>query len=442
MKKIISLILALCVLLSGTAFAATVENRTVASYIHEGTTYAEVSSLAETLGLSYAEKEGRLTLTDCVTSPSALTFDINSPLSVTVMSYEGKQGELKLVKSSEQALAVPVRVTDGKVFVPIRFVSEFFGARVYYSNGETRVERASYGKATLIRTNGTVRERVLVPEGFESAVIIGDELLYISGGSIYKRSLSEEGEDVYLCPAGRTHPVGDRLFVFSAGSVSVVEIATGKSQKIADKVTMVGYTCDDYIWCETEKDITVYDAYANKIAKITGKFYNAFEYADGRVFYTDSNDRLYSAKPDGTDVKALAKVAYYPDYYEGFIYYTDLAGNYRRVNVQTGEDIMVYGLNLEKLSVLSGKIILNYYSQEGKHRLFISNPDGTEFKPYSVAGLAAASLPLNYLNGLLITSLTDGKPYYATENEAVLLSDDEPALVSGTYGEWVYYVVI
>lgn len=103
---------------------------------------------------------------------------------------------------------------------------------------------------------------------------------------------------------------------------------------------------------------------------------------------------------------------------------------------------MVYGLNLEKLSVLSGKIILNYYSQEGKHRLFISNPDGTEFKPYSVAGLAAASLPLNYLNGLLITSLTDGKPYYATENEAVLLSDDEPALVSGTYGEWVYYVVI
>ncbi len=442
MKKIISLVLVLCTLLSGAAFAATVENMAVESYIHEGTTYAEVSSLAEALGLSYAEKEGRLTLTDCVTSPSALSFDINRPLSVTVMSYEGKQGELKLNKSAEQALSVPIRVTEGKIFVPIRFVSEFFGARVNYSEGETRVERASYGKATLIRTNGTVRERILMPEGFESAVVIGDELLYISEGSIYKRSLSEEGEDVYLCPAGRTHPVGDRLFVFSAGSVNVVEIATGKSQKIADNVTMVGYTCDDYIWCETEKDITVYDVYANKKAKITGKFYNAFEYADGRVFYTDSSDKLYSAKPDGTDVKLLVKVAYYPDYYDGFIYYTDLAGNYRRVNAQTGEDIMVYGLNMEKLSVLSGKFILNYYSQEGKHRLFVSNPDGTEFKPYSAAGLAAASIPIEYLNGLLVTSLTDGKPYYATEDEALLLSDDEPALVAGAYGEWVYYVVI
>lgn len=442
MKKIISLVLVMCTLFSGTAFAATVENSAVESYIHEGTTYAEISALAEALGLSYAEKEGRYTLTDSVISPSALAFNINSPLSVTVMSYEGKQGELKLVKSTEQELSMPVRVTEGRVFVPIRFVSEFFGARVYYSDGETRVERASYGRATLIRTNGTVRERVPMPEGFESAVIIGDELLYISGGSIYKRSLSEEGEDVYLCPAGRTHPVGDRLFVFSAGSVSVVEIATGKSQKIADNVTMVGYTCDDYIWCETEKDITVYDVYANKIAKITGKFYNAFEYADGRVFYTDSSDKLYSAKPDGTDVKALAKVAYYPDYYEGFIYYSDLAGNYRRVNTQTGEDSMVYGLNLEKLSVISGKFILNYYSQDGKHRLFASNPDGTEFKPYSVAGLAAAAIPLSYLNGLLVTSLADGKPYYATEDDAVLLSDDEPSLVAGTYGEWAYYVVI
>lgn len=442
MKKLFSFVLALCILLSGTALAATVENRAVESYISDGTTYAEVSSLAEALGLYYAEKDGRISLTDNVTSPSALVFDMNNPFSVTVMSYEGKQGELKLIKSAEQALIMPIQVTESRVFVPIRYVSEFFGARVYYSEGETRVERASYGKATLIRTNGTVRERVLMPEGFESAVIIGDELLYISGGSIYKRSLYEEGADEYLCPAGRTHPVGDRLFVFSAGSVNVVEIATGKSQKIADKVTMVGYTYDDYIWCETEKDITVYDVYANKIAKITGKFYNAFEYAGGRVFYTDSSDKLYSAKPDGTDVRVLAKVAYYPDYYDGFVYYTDLAGNYRRVNAETGEDIMIYGLNLEKLSVLSGKFILNYYSQEGKHRLFVSNPDGTEFRPYSAAGIAAAAVPLNYLDGLLVTSLTDGKPYYVTEDKAVLLSDDEPSLVAGAHGEWAYYVII
>lgn len=204
---------------------------------------------------------------------------------------------------------------------------------------------------------------------------------------------------------------------------------------------MVGYTYGDNAWCETEDGTFVYDRYANKQAVITGEFYNAFDYDGGRVFYTDSAARLCVANADGSEEKVLAKAAYYPDYYDGRVYYTDSAGNYRRVNVETGEDIMVYGLNLEKIGISDGEFILNYYSSEGKHRMFVSKPDGTDFRPYSAPDFAAAAELVVYRDGFLTVGFFDGKPYYVTENFAVALTDDEPTAVAGVYGEWAYYVL-
>lgn len=439
-KRILSVVLA-AVLLPTSALAATVENKSVPSYLSDSVTYAEAEALSQALGLIFSEKNGAVLFTENTEDPVALSLSCENPLTATVMCFEGEIGGLELKKTYTEALSSPITVRDGRVYVPFRYVAEFFKARVYYEDGEARAERTKYYCPTLMRVNGEVRERVDMPEGFESAVIAGDSLLYIVGDKLYKRSLSAEGEDKYLCGAGRAHASGDKLFVFAGGEVSSVDINTGKAVLLCKDVTMVGYTAEDYAWCEMQDKSVVYDKYGNFITAVTGEFYNAFDYVDGYVYYTDKSAALYRAKPNGKESEVLAKAAYYPEYINGYIYYIDGAGNYRRVSADGKDDIMVYGLNLEVVAEKDGKHIYNYFSADGNHRLFISNPDGTEMKPYSEEGMASLTKPMEYKDGWAIVSYAYSKPYYVTEDSAQKLSDDDPDTVVGAYGEWFYYVL-
>lgn len=440
MKKIASLILAFTILFSSLCLAATVENKEVDSFLKTNVTYAESEALADALGLLYSNKNGVCTFTEPCDDPSALQFNINDPSKVTILSFEGEKDSLKLHKTFTEAIKTPAEEYGGKLYVPLRYVSEFFGARVYY-DGSAKAERTKYYRPMLLRTNGTLRETVSVPEDFETALIAGDWLIYSAGKNLYRRSLKEDSGDEYLCKAGSTHISGDHLFVFSGGQLISVNIKTKKQVTVCEGVTMVGYTQDDYAWCETLSGIFIYDKYANYIDKITGSFHNAFDYHDGYVYYTDKDARLFKAKADGSDAQLLAKAAYYPDYIDGFIYYNDTAANYRRVDVSTKEDIMVYGLNLERIINLGDKFVLNYYSPLGNHKMYISNPDGTDFKPFSSPDIACASKPFLYKDALLVTSFFDGLLYYACEDFSVKLSDDSPSSVAGVYNDFVYYVI-
>lgn len=440
-KKILLMTLAFSALFAAAALGAEVENKFVPSYLDGSVTYAEGEALADALGLIYSEKDGGALFTENKADPMALSLSSRDEANATVMSFVGEIGELKLQTTYTEALTSPVKENEGKVYVPFRYVAEFFGARVYYENGTPSAERGKYYSPTLIRTNGETREVIAMPEGFESAVIADDTLLYIVGDSLYKKSLSSEGEGEYLFKAGRAHVSGNKLFVLSGGEVSSVDIESKKSVLLCKNVTMVGYTYDDYAWCDTLEKSFVYDKYGNKIAEVTGDFHNAFDYVDGLVYYTDKTARLYRAKPDGTGAELLAKAAFYPAYIDGFVYYVDMAGNYRRVNADGTNDIMVYGLNLEKIAEKEGKFIYNYFSESGRNRMLISDPDGTNMTLYSSENVAAAATPVAYRDGFAIISYFDSKPYYVTDDKAVLLEDDEPDLMVGTYGDFVYYVV-
>lgn len=440
MKKLTALILAFTLMFSALCLAATVENIEVPSYLDNGVTYAESEALASSLGLLYSNKNGVCTFLEPSDDPMALQFNINTPDTVTVQSFDGKKDALKLGKTYTEPLTVPVKESDGRLYVPFRYVCEFFGARVYY-DGNAKAERTDYYRPMLLRTNGTLREVVSVPEDFETALIAGDYLIYSAGKNFYRRALNTDSEDEYLCRAGSTHIAGSHLFVLSGGQLISVNIETKKTVPVCEGVTMVGYTVDDYAWCETASGTFIYDKYANYIDKITGTFFNTFEYHDGYVYYTDSSARLFKAKSDGAESELLAKAAFYPKYIDGYIYYNDIAENYRRVDVTTKEDIMVYGLNLEQIISLSDKFVLNYYSDVGSHKMYISNPDGTEFKPFAAPDLAAASKPFLYKDGILVRSFFDGKLYYAGEDFSVKLSDDKPSSVSGVYGDFAYYII-
>lgn len=439
-KKVLAIVLAAAILPSS-AFAATAENQSIPSYLSDSVTYAEAEALSGALGLIFSEKNGAVLFTENTEDPVALSLSCETPLTATVMCFEGEIGKLELKKTYTEALSSPVTMHDGRIYVPFRYVAEFFKARVYYENGEARAERTKYYSPVLMRVNGRVRERVDMPEGFESAVIAGDSLLYIVGDKLYKRSLTSDEEDKYLFGAGRAHVSGDRVFVFAGGEVSSVDINTGRAALLCKDVTMVGYTADDYAWCEMQDKSVVYDKYGNFITSVTGDFYNAFDYADGYVYYTDKSAALLRAKPNGKGSELLAKAAYYPEYIKGYIYYIDSAGNYRRVSADGKDDIMVYGLNLEIVAEKDGKHIYNYFSADGKHRLFISNPDGTDMKPYSEEGMASLTKPMEYKDGWAIVSYVYSKPYYVTESGAQKLSDDEPDTIAGVHGEWFYYVL-
>lgn len=440
MKKLTAFILAFTLMFSALCLAATVENKEVPSYLDNGITYAESEALAKALGLLYSNKNGVCTFLEPSDDPMALQFNLADPSIVTVQSFDGEKDALKLGKTYTEPLPVPVKESDGKLYVPFRYVSEFFGARVYY-DGTAKAERTDYYRPMLLRTNGSLRETVPVPEDFETALIAGDYLIYSAGKNFYRRSLKDDSKDEYLCRAGSTHLAGSHLFVLSGGQLISVNIETKKSVTVCEDVTMVGYTAYDYAWCETARGVFIYDKYANIIDKITGTFFNAFDYHDGYVYYTDSSARLFKAKSDGTEAELLAKAAYYPKYIDGYIYYNDLAENYRRVDVSTKEDIMVYGLNLEQLIKLGDKFVLNYYSPSGNHKMYISNPDGTDFKPFAASDIAAASKTFLYKDGLLVRSFFDGKLYYAGNDFALKLSDDIPSSVVGVYGDFAYYVI-
>lgn len=440
MKRILSLVLILSVLFSVCAFAAVVENEEVASFMEGSVTYAEAEGLASALGLIYSGKEDGALFTENTSSPDALSVSLTTPYSASLMSFDGEIGELKLLKTSPLQMEHPVISRNGRLYVPLRFISEFFGARVYYENGKARVERGKYYAPALIRTNGAVRERVSVKEGFEGAVIAGDNLLYIAGDEMYIRNLAT-GEEKQLCRAGRAHVSGNKVFVFAGGEVISVDLTTGRSVTLCGNVMMVGYTHDDYAWCDMEDRSEVYDKYGNKIATVTGDFNNAFDYADGLVYYTEKNGALYRAKPDGSEKEFLAKAAYYPEYIDGFIYYIDDAGNFRRVSADGSADSMVYGLNLEFAARSGDEYIFNYYSPNGKPRLFIGKPDGTSFRPYSSENVSPLTKMLLYRDGFSFVSHYDNKVHYVTETTSAKLSDDEPTAMAGTYGEWVYYVV-
>lgn len=440
MKRILSLVLLLTVLLCVPVLGATAENEAVPSFMEGSVTYADAEKLAFALGLIYSAKDRGALFTENRESPTALFITPDEPLVVTVMAFEGEIGALKLAKTYTEAVGASAVWHDGRLYVPFRLVAEFFGARVYFENGEARAERAKYYAPALIRTNGKVRERVSVKEGFESAVIAGDSLLYIANEKMYIRNLATGAEEE-LCPAGRAHVSGNKVFVLTGGSVISVDLTTKRYVTLCENVMMVGYTHDDYAWCDMAEKSEVYDKYGNRIAVVTGDFYNAFDYVDGLVYYTEKSGALYRAKPDGSEKAFLAKAAYYPEYVDGFIYYIDDAGNFRRVASDGSADEMVYGLNLEIAAKTENEYIYNYYSASGTPALFIGKPDGTDFRSYGAGNVSPLTKMLPYRDGFCFVSYYDSKPYYASESSSEKLSDDEPTAMAGTYGEWVYYVV-
>lgn len=107
MKKILSLVLLITVLLAVPALGATAENEAVPSFMEGSVTYAEAEKLASALGLLYSGKEGEALFTENRESPTALSLSLADPCKATVMSFDGKIGELKLLKTYSETGCKP-----------------------------------------------------------------------------------------------------------------------------------------------------------------------------------------------------------------------------------------------------------------------------------------------------------------------------------------------
>ena len=443
MKKLAALVLIISVLLSFNIFGAKVDNVEIKSTLLNGTTMVPLEEVAKALELEFSASSGEYSVSEKNDYPRMLVFRMEEPDKAYAQSYTKDKGG-SLILADEMELSLPEKITriDGKLYVPYRFVLEFYKANVYWSEEKgAYAYRTSYGEAALIRTNGEIRERVSLNESYENAVIVGDYVILIRGAKLYRVSLID-GSETEIGESGRIHVEGNKLFVMGSGKLTMIDVTTGESKLIEENIKMVGYMSGGGAWCDkVDGTTTVYDASGNFLADITGEFTNAWEYQDGFVYYLTSGMQLRRAKADGSEDEALVRVALYPEWIDDFVYYSDSNLNYRRINVKTGEDIMVYGLNLEQVGTYNGKYIFNFYS-ESFNRLFISNPDGTELKPYGEAGVVVSGTPAVYKDGIVAKAIEDDFIYYITENKTEKLTDDSVAEFCGIHDGFVYYTVI
>ncbi len=442
MKKITAITIIFILLFSITSFGAFVDGKRLSEYKQGSYTMVSSKELADMLKLDYSFDGESYSLTEPSSNALGLKFYKGNTDKVYHISYKGEKGSLKETSREENVLPCNFSFIDGKLYVPFRYVCEYFGARVYFDeNKGAYAQRGNYYSPKLISSDGMVRSIVEVKDTIESAIISGNYLIYVSGDKMFKKNLETE-KTSYLFKAGKAHASGNSLFVLSQGSVFLIDVESGKNIKLCENVNMVGYTEEDYAWCETlDEGILIFDNKGNKIENIKEKYAEAFDYKDGYVYYTDANARLFREKTDGSIKEELAKAALYPVLKDGYVYYSDMALNFRRVNIETKEDMMVYGLNLEYMITLKDKYVFNYYSENGNYKMFIANPDGTEFELFSGGNVATMIIPILYKDGILIKNVKDGYLYYAKKDGAQKISEDIASMICGVYKDKVYYIV-
>ena len=442
MKKITILVLIFVLLFTFvSSFGAKIDGTDIKSTLLNGTTMAPLEELAEFLELEFWPSSENYSVSEKNDCPRMLVFNQEEPDKVYTQSYvKQKDGSLKLTDEEEVTLPEKAIRIDGKLYVPYRFVLEYFGANVYWEESTgAYAYRTAYGEPALIRTNGIVRERVLLDGSFENAFFADGDLVLIRGGELIKVNL-ETKEETVIGESGKVHIEGDRLFVLKSGKLTLVDVKTGKNTDVCENLTMVGYLTEGGAWCEKIDGTAVYDPDGKFVTEITGDFYNPWEYSGGYVYYLTPEMEMRRAKPDGTEDEYLIKTALYPEWIDGCIYYCDSNLNYRRYDIKTGEDIMFYGLNLEHVMNYKGKYILNFYS-ENFSKLFIANPDGTEFKLFGSGNVTVNGTPVLYKDGIVARGIVDDCVYYITEDSTEKLTDDELYEFLGVKDGFVYYTI-
>ena len=441
MKKISALIALFTLCFTLVAFGAKIDNTEIKSTVINGTTMVVLEDFAKLFDLDFMPSSEQYAVAEKNDTPRMLNFVHSEPDKVYAQLYSKESdGSLKL--RDEQIIALPESVVrlDGKLYVPFRFVAEYFGANVYWNeNDGAWAYRTNYGEAVLIKTDGNIRERVKLSGSYENAFIIGKYLILIRGSELYRVNLDDNSE-IFLGKSGYVHIEGDKLFVLGGGKLTMIDVETGKTKVIDENLLVVSYMVGGGAWCDKLDGTSVYDADGNFITDITGDFHNPWEYQDGFVYYQTAEMEMRRAKPDGSMDESLIKAALYPEWIDGYIFYADAAMNYRRFNPKTGEDIMVYGLNLGHVMKYNDKYIFNFYT-ENLMRLFISNPDGTEFKPFGGEGVVVSGTPAIFKDGIAARGIEDDLLYYITENETVKLTDDVISEFSGVYDGYVYYTI-
>ncbi len=441
MKKLVAFTILFTMLLSFCSFGAKIDGEEIESTLLNGTTMVPLEDLARILDLDFMPSSEQYAVAEKNDTPRMLNFPNESPEKVYSQNYiRQNDGGLKLTYEQEMLLPESTVRIDGKLYVPFRFVAEYFGAKVYWSEEKGAwAYRTSYGEIAVIRTDGNIRERVALSGSVDSAVMVSDYLVIVRGNELIRVSLKDGSEKV-MGEGGKIHAEGDKVFVLGSGKVTLFDVESCESKTITENVVMVGYIEGGGVWCDKGDYAAVYDTEGNHVTDVTGEFQNPWEYQGGYVYYLTSRMEMRRAKPDGSEDEELIKIALYPEWVDGYIYYSDSAMNYRRFDVETGEDIMVYGLNLEHVMCYKEKYLFNFYS-DSIRRMFISNPDGTDFKPFGSENLVVEEPPVLYKDGIAAKGLDDNFMYYVNENGALKLTDDEASVFLGVYEGFVYYTI-
>lgn len=439
MKKFICMVLAI-LMFTMSVSAATVDNKALDTLVIDGVTYAPLAKLAESMELSLVFEPG-LAILYANENRLGLQLTIQDG-AVRLPAEVNDIGDVTR-EHDDIVLPAPVKMIDSALYVPLRAVCEAYGARVYWTEERGAwVERARYNKPTLIRVGDGERQVVTMPEYFQAAKVIGDKIYYKNQTGVYSMDMSGENKEK-LANAGSWSFKDNSLVVLeNDGTLLMIALDGEERQVISDCAEQFMRLQDKLMLC-VEKEATVIRDYEGNIVHTLGdSIYYFLDMKNDKFYYIDKQRQVaVSDNPIGENATALTGTVYYATIVDGYIYYVGDGASLRRIDMQTNENQLVYGLALEYVETVGDKYLFNYYAETKELTdMFIANPDGSQLQPYSDTAMAANEC-LYANDGMYVLSYNDNRLYFVKNRKAEAVSEDTVNALVGFHDGWIYYVV-
>lgn len=314
MKKVLILLALLTLLLIPSSFAATTNPAPINIYKMDGTT---ITLMEFTDAKPFIDANGRSMIPlRAVSENLGAEVTWNSVTSTAKVVLGQKTIELPngksygIVNGVKQEFDTITIVSNGRTFVPLRFVSESLGYQIGYKFGKDPLANNLLAHIITIGMGGGVIEVPMVDRGYENSNLSTDEMnIYFS---MFKKvpASNEGGATTQVMNTGKSFRMASSP---SAGSTGLA----------FDDVIIVTYHPDEYISIDIAELPTGFDEFfINTLAVMLGK--------DGTVIGTqlakdimstyNKNDNIYyTSKLAG---KTIVSGKYTLDYNSGKISWT------------------------------------------------------------------------------------------------------------------------
>jgi len=334
-------------------------------YMSSGTTMVPISFFNTELGASIALKKSLVVIAH---EGAAIAMQINS--------------QIAIVNGKIVTLPVPVQLRDGCLFVPLRFISEHFGAQVDSSNHEIHINTGRFspnGKSYNSPFDFADKKEGLYIWDYDKE-LKACRILFVEKESFTQKTIITG----IRYPITSINVIGSYIFYDDTGTLIRYNMETGESEMLSEKTYRAYVTGNTVYYLDTpyqhgglwRMDIDG----SNKKRLSNARDVTKYIVAGDTVYFSTFTDKLFKATKATNDVDRNQKIAdnfRFVDQSNGYFYSTfdirdhddtsdfDLFGILYRM--KEGESALTTALILEDVWFVNVRVVGNwvYYVTRG-----------------------------------------------------------------------------